>query len=87
MNGVQIAQRAKEELTCLTGMKADTVTRMVKDEQGWHITVVLLEMHRIPISQDMLADYEVLLDEKGNLITYQRVRRYLRQQVMDEVGI
>lgn len=83
MKTPEIALRAKEQLTLLTGLKADTVSRLNRDEQGWHVTADLIELKRIPESNDVLGTYEVLLDEKGDLISYERIRRYVRNQVSD----
>jgi hypothetical protein len=82
MNGQQIAQRAREQLSALTGIKADTVSALAKDEQGWHVTVEMVEMRRIPDSSDMLASYEALLDAEGNVLSYKRTRRYRRDEAM-----
>jgi hypothetical protein len=84
MNGMQIAQCAKEQLMKLTLLKAETVSAISKDERGWHITVEMLEMKCIPDSHDMLATYETLLDDDGELISYQRTCRYHREQVMEK---
>lgn len=80
----KIAQRAKEQLAQLTGLKPDTVSALSKDEQGWHVTVELVEMKRIPTATDVLASYQALLDDEGNLLSYQRTRRYLRGEVMEQ---
>jgi hypothetical protein len=77
----EIACRAKDQLSSLTGLKASTVSSLLHDEEGWHIVADLIELKRIPESSDILATYEARLDEKGNLISYQRTRRYTRGQV------
>jgi hypothetical protein len=79
----EIATRAKDQLTALTGLKATTVSSLSHDEEGWHIVAELIEMKRIPETADILASYEARLDEKGNLLNYQRTRRYMRGQVGD----
>ena len=84
--GLQIALQVKDQLAELTRVKPDTISAISKDEKGWHIIVEMVEMKRIPDSTDMLATYETLLDEDGNLINYHRTRRYLREQCMDEEG-
>jgi hypothetical protein len=84
MDGQQIALRAKEQMSGITGKKADTISGLTKDEQGWHVTVDLVEMRRIPESSDMLATYEVLLDTDGQMLTYKRTRRYLRSETMSQ---
>lgn len=84
MIGLQIAQCAKDQLAQLTGLKPDTVSAFIKDERGWHVTVEMIELKRIPESTDVLATYETLLDDEGNLLSYQRTRRYLREQIMEK---
>jgi hypothetical protein len=83
MTGPKIAQQAKEQLVQLTGLQPYTVSALNKDEEGWHVTVELIELKRIPEATDVLASYETLLDDEGNLLRYQRTKRYLRQEIME----
>jgi len=80
----EIVQRAKEKMADLTGLQLDTVSRVAKSEGGWQVNVEMLEMERIPSSNDVLATYEIVLDEEGNLLNYHRSRRYRRDQVTEE---
>ena len=82
--GLQIAQQVKEQLAELTHIKPDTISAISKDDKGWHIVVEMIEMKRIPEATDMLASYETLSDEEGNLINFHRTRRYLREQIMEK---
>jgi hypothetical protein len=82
--GTEIAQRAKEQLAQITGLEPGTVSALSKDEEGWHVTVDMIEMKYVPDTGDILAAYEVLLDNEGNLISYQRTKRYRRDQTMEE---
>jgi len=61
-----------------------TVSSLRRDEEGWHIAVELIELKRIPEATDVLATYETLLDDAGNLISYERTKRYLRQELMEQ---
>jgi hypothetical protein len=79
--GSEIAVRAREQLVQLTGLKPGTLAALSRDEEGWHVTVVLVEMKRIPEANDVLGDYETLLDDEGNLVSYKRTRRYYRGEV------
>ncbi|PJH75485.1 MAG: gas vesicle protein [Anaerolineae bacterium CG_4_9_14_0_8_um_filter_58_9] len=81
---LEIAQRAKEQLAQLTGLTPETVSALSKDEQGWHVTVDLIELKRIPESTDVLATYGVVLDEAGNMLSYQRTRRYYRGEITEQ---
>lgn len=78
LSGLEIAQMVKEQIASLTGHKADTVTGMCREEDGWHVTMDLIELNRIPASTDVLGTYDVLADDEGNVITYKRTRRYCR---------
>jgi hypothetical protein len=80
INAPQVAKRAKEQLVEITRLHPDTVSSIRKEEDGWHVSVEVVEMKRIPDSTDMLATYELLLDAEGNLLNYQRTRRYYRSQ-------
>lgn len=77
----EIAARAKDQLSSLTGLKPSTVSSLQHDEQGWHIIADMIELKRIPESADILATYEARLDEKGNLLSYTRTRRYTRGEI------
>jgi hypothetical protein len=50
------------------------------DQDGWIIEVEIVEDRRIPSSADILALYEVELDSNGEMLAYQRTRRYMRGQ-------
>lgn len=84
MRGTDIARVAKLELAQVTGLQPLTVSGVTKDEQGWRVSVDMIELKRLPDATDVLATYEVVLDDEGNLLNYQRIRRYLRGQVTEE---
>ncbi len=50
------------------------------EENGWIIEVETVEDRRIPSSADILALYEVEIDSAGEMLAYQRTRRYMRGQ-------
>ncbi|NQT73928.1 MAG: gas vesicle protein [Chloroflexi bacterium] len=74
----KLVESAKSQLADLTGLKPVTVTGAFQDGQGWHIELDMLEMTRIPTSTDVLGDYEVLLDDDGNMVKFDRKRTRLR---------
>ena len=82
----EIVKQAKAQLAQLTGLKPDTVSSLVKDEGDWHVAVELVEMKRIPESSDLLATYDTYLDDAGNLLRYQRTRRYLRGETLEQAA-
>jgi hypothetical protein len=86
-SGAQLAQRARRELSEITGLEAESVTSLERAEDGtWKVTVELLELSRIPETDDVLGSYEAELDESGELLGYRRLRRYARSQAQAEPG-
>ena len=87
-SGAQLAQRARRELSEITGLDAESVTSLERVDDGtWKVTVELLELSRVPETDDMLGSYEVELDETGELLGYRRLRRYTRSQAGEEQGV
>lgn len=84
MDMKEIAERARSQLAEVTGLKPVTVTGTFKDEQGWHVLLDMLEMSRIPTATDVLGDYEVLLDENGNILRFERKRTRLRGKPVEK---
>jgi hypothetical protein len=83
MSLTEVALRAKEQLSSITGLPVSTVSSLQHGADGWHVITELIEMRRIPDSSDILATYELLLDESGQLMSYQRTRRYARGDTLE----
>jgi hypothetical protein len=79
----ELITRAKAQLQNLTGYGIDSVSGFERADSGWHLSVTVVELHRIPAATDVLASYEVDLDEVGNIVSYHRGKRYFRDQVGD----
>jgi hypothetical protein len=67
-----LIEEAREELVKLTGLKPSSTIGAIKDEKGWHISIEMIEKRSIPDQLDVLAIYEALFDEKGNLLGFER---------------
>jgi len=80
----KLVEQAKSQLAEVTGLKPITVTGTFKDEQGWHVALDMLEMSRIPPATDVLGDYDVLVDEDGNMMKFERKRTRLRGEPMEK---
>jgi hypothetical protein len=79
----KVGQIALDEISALVGCPAEGVTGIRKNQDGWIVTVEVLELGRIPETTDVLASYDVHVDTGGDVMEYQRLRRYLRAQVED----
>jgi len=75
----ELIEKAREELSKITGLELSTTLGAVKEEKGWKVTLEMVEKHSIPDQMDILAVYEVFLDDDGNVIEFKRVR--LRKRV------
>lgn len=77
---IRVRERAVQELGRLLGSPAERVTGLHRSEAGWTANVEVLELHRVPETSDVLADYEVDLTREGEILGYRRTRRYLRSE-------
>ncbi len=71
---LEINERAREELSRVTGLELSTTLATAKVEEGWAVNVELIEKHSIPDGMDLLANYEAVLDDFGNMLSFKRIR-------------
>lgn len=74
----EVAGLAARQLLELTGREPEGVTGLERTEDGWRVSIDVLELRRVPETTDVLACYEVDVDERGDLTGYRRVHRYVR---------
>ncbi|AOT57313.1 gas vesicle protein [Streptomyces fradiae] len=74
----EILRLASEQLAQLTGNTPESVSSFQKTDDGWQLTVEVVELERIPDTTSLIASYEVELDDEGDVTGYRRVRRYER---------
>jgi hypothetical protein len=80
----ELARAARRQLAELTGRTPESVLGLHSDDDGWKVTVEVVELSRVPTSTDLLGCYVVTLDDDGELLGYERVRRYQRGQAGGE---
>jgi hypothetical protein len=78
LSAVQAGRAGLEQIAELTGRQPEGVTGVEPGEDGWIVSVEVVEDPRIPSSSDILATYETEFDLSGELLSYRRVRRYAR---------
>ena len=78
MSAAEAGREGLQQITELTGKEPESVTGVRRSEDGWLVTVEVVEDRRIPSSTDILSTYEAELDNDGELLSYRRVRRYSR---------
>jgi hypothetical protein len=78
LTAAEAGRQGLEQIAGLTGKDPEGVTGVARDEDGWVVTVEVVEDRRIPSSTDILAMYETQLGPDGELDSYRRIRRYAR---------
>ena len=76
----RVVAAAREQLAALLGKHADAVSGLERTDGGWVVTLDVVELARIPESTDVLASYELELDNDRNLVRYGRGRRFYRSE-------
>ncbi len=79
-----LTEQAKEQLAEVTGFSPVAAVGGFKDEDGWHISVDVLEMARLPESTDIIGTYVVTLDPEGNMVKFEKKRSRLRGEAYQE---
>ena len=63
----------------LIGKRVESVSGLSRDgDEAWVVQVEVLELERVPNTMDLLASYEIKLSDDGELLGFQRGRRYHR---------
>jgi hypothetical protein len=75
-----LATQARDLLRSLRGIEAESVSGIVRTPNGWTVTLEVVELRRIPESTDVLASYEIELDDEGRFLSFERGGRYSRSQ-------
>lgn len=70
------ARRAVRGFTGLLGLEVRGVTGARRTEDGWSVLVDVIELERVPQSTSLVATYRVDVDERGELVSYERLRRF-----------
>ncbi|MBB0243206.1 gas vesicle protein [Streptomyces alkaliphilus] len=73
----QATKQLSELLQCAPG----SVSAVKPAEDGWTADVEVVELEKIPDTMSVMASYRVQLDPQGQLVGYERIRRYARGQI------
>ena len=74
----QAARAALRQVMELTAKLAEGITDVDRTEDGWVVGVEVVEDRRIPSGADILATYQATIDMEGELMSYRRLKRYMR---------
>ena len=74
MEVIQLVNKLMAEFPPLIHLQSSGVVGVSRSEDGWVVTIEMLEKKSIPDSMDVLGCYEVKLDSDGNIQDFTRVR-------------
>lgn len=74
-------RQAAGQLAELLRCEPSSVSAIKATDDGWSADVEVVEIEKIPDTTSVMASYRVSLDGQGQLIGYERIRRYSRGQI------
>ncbi len=80
----EVVKAARTGMERLLGHEVESVSGFERGEDGWRVTLEVVDVRRVPDSTDVLSSYCVLLDDDRNLVRLDRTRRYRRCEVDGE---
>ncbi|MFG2138409.1 gas vesicle protein [Streptomyces sp. NPDC048650] len=81
MGAPKAMRLAAAQLAQMLRCEPGSVSALKATDNGWSADVEVVEIERIPDTASVMASYRVHLDEQGELVGYERVRRYARGQI------
>jgi len=73
-----IVREAIRQFVELNGTKPEQISGVRSTDEGWSILVEVLDVERVPSTTSVLSSYRVDVDSDGQLLGFERVRRYVR---------
>nr|KEP22976.1 hypothetical protein DA06_13895 [Georgenia sp. SUBG003] len=83
MGAGRAARLAVQQLAELTSRTIEGVVGVRRDGDSWIVLIEVVEDPRVPSTSDIMAEYEIELDEDGELMSYRRRARYARGHTED----
>ena len=77
----EVLEAARRQVAAITGHPVESITGIENGDDGWTVTVEVLELERVPNTMDVLASYEVKVSDDGEVRGFERRRRYHRAAV------
>lgn len=81
-----LIEKARKQLGEFTGLPLGSTISARKDKRGWRIQVEVVEKKSIPDGQDILATYELTVDEDANVLDFARIGMRKRVDAVTSVG-
>jgi len=76
----ELIARTKLQMQAITGMAPETVSRLDRADDGWNVGIDMVEHQAVPRTYDLLASFDVVLDNTGEIRCWHRTGRFIRNQ-------
>ncbi|UJA19456.1 gas vesicle protein [Thermoleophilia bacterium SCSIO 60948] len=80
----ELVEEARDQVGELLGRPIESVLGIERGEDGWQVTLEVLELSRVPSTTDVLGKYLVELDDDGEVVGMNRLRRYNRAEAGED---
>ena len=74
LNMAEVIEKARSDLHKLTGLEISSTLSAARDEDGWVVSMEVVEKHSLPDGMDILATYDTRVDPDGNMLEFNRTR-------------
>ena len=81
-----LIEKARKQLGEFTGLPLGSTVSARKDKGGWRVQVEVVEKKSIPDGQDLLATYELTMDEDANVLDFARIGMRKRVDAVTSVS-
>ena len=72
ISSTEAARIAQTEISKLSQLEFAGVRGLSRDDGQWLVTVELVEKKSIPDGLDLLGGYQVIIDEGGKVVSFER---------------
>ena len=79
----EVIEKARSDLHKLTGLEVSSTVSAARDEDGWVVSMEVVEKHSLPDGMDILATYQSKLDPDGNMLEFNRSKMRKRIDTED----
>ena len=79
--------KGRRQLQAMTGLELGSTVSAQRADGRWRVQVEAVEKKSIPDSQDVLAIYELTLDEDGNVQDFSRTGMRRRMDLLVAGGV
>ena len=69
----ELIEQARRQLGRLTGLALGSTVSVRKQDRRWRLRVEVVEKKSVPDSQDLLATYDLAVDEEGRVMDFSRI--------------